>query len=47
LICKLHDDANANEACSRAGLEYVETAFSNERLDAGMRQVLGSAVAPL
>lgn len=47
LICKLHDDANANEACSRAGLEYVETAFSNERLDAGIRQVLGSAAAAL
>jgi O-antigen biosynthesis protein len=45
LICKLHDDANANKASSRAGLEYIETAFSNERLDAGIRQVLGSAVA--
>ncbi len=46
LICKLHDDEQANDACGRAGLDYVKAAFSNEKLDAGMRQVLGPA-APL
>ncbi|MGB7102410.1 MAG: glycosyltransferase, partial [Xanthobacteraceae bacterium] len=46
LICKLHDEEQANDACGRAGLDYVKAAFSNERLDAGMRQVLGPA-APL
>lgn len=45
LICNLDDDELANDACGRAGLEYVTTAFSNERLDAAMRQVLGPAVA--
>jgi len=46
LICNLHDNEQANEACGRAGLEYIKTAFSNERLDAGIRRVLGPAAAP-
>ena len=44
LICQLHDDEQANEACGRAGLDFVTTAFSNERLDAAMRRVLGPAL---
>lgn len=47
LICRLHDNAKANKVCSPVGLDCIETAFSNERLDAGIRQVLGSAVAAL
>ena len=43
LICKLHDDEEANQVSARAGVEYVTMAFSNERLDAGMRRVLGPA----
>ena len=43
LICKLHDDEEANQVSARAGVEYVTTAFSTERLDAGMRRVLGPA----
>jgi len=43
LICKLHDDEEANQVSARAGIEYVTMAFSNERLDAGMRRVLGPA----
>jgi len=46
LICNLHDDERANAACSLAGLDYVTTAFSTEKLDAAMRSVLGPA-APL
>jgi len=45
LICNLHDNEQANEACGRAGIEYVKTAFSNERLDAGIRRVFGPAAA--
>jgi glycosyltransferase involved in cell wall biosynthesis len=43
LICNLHDNERANKACGRAGLEYIKSAFSNERLDAGIRRVLGPA----
>jgi O-antigen biosynthesis protein len=43
LICDLHDEQKANEACGRAGLDYVTEIFSDDRLDAGMRRVLGPA----
>jgi glycosyltransferase involved in cell wall biosynthesis len=43
LICDLHEKQTANEACGRAGLDYVAEIFSDERLDAGMRRVLGPA----
>jgi len=43
LIAKLHEDQEANDACARAGLDYVKTAFSNEALDSAMRGVLGPA----
>lgn len=46
LICDLHDNEQANAAYGRAGLDYVTTAFSSERLDAAMRGVLGPA-API
>ena len=46
LICNLHDNEQDNDACARAGLDYVKAAFSNETLDAAMRDVLGP-VAPL
>ena len=46
LVCKLHDDEALNHATAQAGIEYVTKAFSKERLDAGMRRVLGPA-APL
>ncbi len=43
LICKLHEEEEANRACGQAGLEYVAAAFSNETLDAAMLRVLGPA----
>jgi len=43
LICGLHDKKKANEACASAGLDYVAEFFSDERLDTGMRRVLGPA----
>ncbi len=43
LICDLHENEAANEACSRAGLDYVAAIFSDEVLDAGMCRVLGPA----
>ena len=42
LICKLHENEEANLACGRAGPDYVGAAFSNEKLDAAMLRVLGS-----
>jgi O-antigen biosynthesis protein len=36
----LHDNEAANENCARAGIDYVAAEFSNERLDALMRQVI-------
>jgi glycosyltransferase involved in cell wall biosynthesis len=44
LVCDLHEVAAANEACGRAGLDYVGETFSDARLDAGMRAVLGPAM---
>jgi O-antigen biosynthesis protein len=41
LICDLHEAQTMNEACGRAGLDYVSEIFSVERLDIGMRGVLG------
>ena len=41
LICDLHDNEQMNQACGRAGVDYVRMAFSNERLDAALRQMLG------
>ena len=41
LVRKLHTNESANNACSLAGLEYVKAVFSNEKLDAAMRDVLG------
>lgn len=42
LICKLHENEEANLACGHAGLDYVGSTFSNEKLDAAMLRVLGS-----
>ena len=42
LICKLHENEEANLACGHAGLDYVAAAFSNEKLDAAMLRVLGA-----
>jgi len=41
LICDLHEAEGKNQACGRAGLAYVAELFSVQRLDAGMRRVLG------
>jgi glycosyltransferase involved in cell wall biosynthesis len=41
LICDLHEAEGKNQACGRAGLAYVAELFSEQRLDAGMRGVLG------
>jgi glycosyltransferase involved in cell wall biosynthesis len=41
LICDLHEAEAKNQACGRAGLDYVAELFSERRLDAGMRGVLG------
>jgi O-antigen biosynthesis protein len=47
LICDLHDNEPVNAAYGRAGLDYVTTAFSSERLDAAMRGALGPAARRL
>jgi O-antigen biosynthesis protein len=41
LMCKLHENEEANQTCGQAGLDYVATAFSTEGLDAAMLRVLG------
>jgi glycosyltransferase involved in cell wall biosynthesis len=41
LICDLHEAQTKNEVCGRAGLDYVSEIFSVERLDIGMRGLLG------
>jgi glycosyltransferase involved in cell wall biosynthesis len=43
LICKLHDDEQANENCSQAGLNFVKAAFSEKALDTAMLPALGPA----
>ena len=41
LICGLHDGEEANAAARQAGLDYVTTVFSDDRLDAAMLRALG------
>jgi len=41
LICRLHRDKSANAKSRQAGLDYVASAFSADRLDSAMRQALG------
>jgi glycosyltransferase involved in cell wall biosynthesis len=41
LICDLHEAEGKNQACGSAGVAYVAELFSEARLDAGMRGVLG------
>jgi glycosyltransferase involved in cell wall biosynthesis len=43
LICDLHEAQTKNEACGRAGLDYVSEIFSDARLDEGIRRALGQA----
>jgi glycosyltransferase involved in cell wall biosynthesis len=45
LICDLHDNEAANDACGRAGLDYVSGAFTDEKVDAAMRRVVGPAAS--
>ena len=45
-IHALHSNEAANNECARAGLDYIATEFSEERLDALMRQVIGSHHLP-
>ena len=46
LIGELHANEELNDACGLAGLDYVRAFFSNERLDAAMRGVLGPSAVP-
>jgi glycosyltransferase involved in cell wall biosynthesis len=40
-IVRLHTDESENESCRCAGLEFVRKQYSDERLDAAMRQATG------
>jgi O-antigen biosynthesis protein len=40
-IIRLHNSESDNESCSRAGLEFAGTEFSESHLDALMREVVG------
>ena len=42
-IHRVHSDANLNASCSQAGLAYVGSELSEERLDGLMRQAIGLA----
>ena len=42
-----HCDHEANDACRQASLQYIEAMFSEERLDATMRDVVGPNPTPL
>jgi glycosyltransferase involved in cell wall biosynthesis len=46
-IHHLHCDQEANDACRQASLQYIEAMFSEERLDATMRDVVGPNPTPL
>jgi tetratricopeptide (TPR) repeat protein len=43
-ILRMHDDEAVNARCSRAGLDYIEAGFSEEKLDALMRRAVAPAV---
>ena len=46
-IHHLHCDQESNDACRQASLQYIEAMFSEERLDATMRDVVGPNPTPL
>jgi glycosyltransferase involved in cell wall biosynthesis len=44
-MLQFHSDKAANDRCRRAGLAYIKAVFSEQQLDASMRQVLGKVAS--